>query len=294
MRVAILTPRPDYSAEWRWAYDVETAAIAAAGFEVIPHCWSDPLDAGAFDLVMPLVAWGYHKHFDAWMRVLDSLERDSVAVQNPVPLLRWNSDKRYLAELYEKGIPVVPTQVAESLDEASLDRVRRQFGCTDLVVKPPVSASAYLTFRIGEGDPIPEDVRGKRMMVQPWLESITTTGEWSLIFFSGVPSHALSKVPVAGDFRVQPEHGGIVTRCEAPAGAREVALAALAAAPAPALYARVDLVAGNCGSLQVIELELIEPALWLDESPDAASLFAKAVRAAAERSIEQPLPDRRG
>jgi glutathione synthase/RimK-type ligase-like ATP-grasp enzyme len=292
VRVAILTPRPDYPAEWRWAYDVEAAALAAAGIHVTPHSWSEPLDAHAFDLVLPLVAWGYHKHFDLWMQALDAFERQDAPVQNPVPLLRWNSDKRYLAELYEKGVPVVPTEVAEALDESSLDRIRRHFGCSDLVVKPPVPASAHLTFRIRQGDPVPEEVRGKRMMVQPWLESITTSGEWSLIFFNGELSHALSKVPVAGDFRVQPEHGGIIRSCAPPHGGNEVALAALTAAPAPSLYARVDIVAGNCGSLQVMELELIEPALWLNETACAADLFAEAVLAAAEGPLEQPLADR--
>ena len=292
MKLAILVPEADYPADWRWAYDVEAGALEAEGLEVTPIVWSDPFDASAFDLVLPLVAWGYHKHFDRWLAVLDRLEAQRAPVRNPVPLLRWNSDKSYLAELYEKGIPVVPTEVADSLDQASLDRIREHFDCSDLVVKPPVSASAYLTFPIRAGEAIPESVRGRRMMVQPWLDSITVTGEWSLLFFDGRLSHALSKVPVAGEFRVQPEYGGIIDSCEAPAGAKEVALAALGAAPAPALYARVDLVVGNCGTMQVMELELIEPALWLDRSADAAGLFASAVVRAAENSREQPLADR--
>jgi glutathione synthase/RimK-type ligase-like ATP-grasp enzyme len=289
VKAAILVPEADYSADWRWAYDVEAQALVDSGADVTPIVWSEPFDASGFDLVLPLVAWGYHKHFDRWMAVLDRLEEQGARVRNPVPLLRWNSDKTYLAELYERKIPVVPTQVAQQLDEASLDAIRSHFGCPDLVVKPPVSASAYLTFRIGPGDSIPEPVRGRRMMVQPWLESITTTGEWSLLLFDGQLSHSLSKVPEPGDFRVQPEHGGIVERCDPPAGAEAVARAALAAAPAPALYARVDLVAGNCGTLQVIELELIEPALWLDQSHEAARRFADAVFSAASLPSEQPL-----
>lgn len=292
MKLAILVPEADYSADWRWAYDVEAGALAAAGAEVTPVVWSESFDSAAFDLVLPLVAWGYHKHFDRWMALLDRLEAQGARVRNPIPLLRWNSDKNYLAELYERGVPVVPTEVAEALDEPSMAAIRSHFGCTDLVVKPPVSASAYLTFRLAPGEPIPEPVRGRRMMVQPWLESITTTGEWSLLFFDGQLSHALSKVPVAGDFRVQPEHGGIIESCDPPPGAEEVALAALAAAPASATYARVDLVMGNCGTLQVIELELIEPALWLDRSPDAARLFGVAVLSAARSASEQPLADR--
>jgi hypothetical protein len=128
------------------------------------------------------------------------------------------------------------------------------------------------------------------MLAQPWIESITSIGEYSLIFFAGAFSHAVSKVPVPGEFRVQPEYGGIIARCDPPAGALEVAAAALAAAPATATYARVDLVAGNDGAFQVIELELIEPALFLAQAPEAGPLFAAAVLAAAsQRLAEQPL-----
>ena len=292
MKLAILIPEADYSADWRWAYDVEAGALEAAGAKVEPIIWSEPFGGSQFDLVLPLVAWGYHKQFDRWLAVLDRLEKQRAKLQNPIPLLRWNSEKNYLAELYERGIPVVPTEVAEALDEKSLDRIRAHFACTDVVVKPPVSASAYLTFRIRSGEAIPDAVRGRRMMVQPWLESITMTGEWSLLFFNGKLSHALDKVPVAGDFRVQPEHGGIIESSDPPPGAEEVALAALAAAPARALYARVDIVVGNCGTLQVMELELIEPALWLDRSPNAARLFSDAVLSAAGRLDEEPLADR--
>ena len=95
-----------------------------------------------------------------------------------------------------------------------------------------------------------------------------------------------------GEFRVQPEYGGIITRCDPPDGAEEVARAALAAAPAPALYARVDLVTGNCGTLQVMELELIEPAFWLAQAPEAGATFARAIVSAVERSRKEPLADR--
>lgn len=291
MKLAILVPEVDYPTDWSWAYDVEAGALAAAGAEVTPVVWSEPFDAAAYDLVLPLVAWGYHKHFDRWLDVLDRLHDQGARVRNPVPLLRWNSDKRYLAELYERGIPVVPTEVAGVLDDQSLVTIRAHFGCIDLVVKPPISASAYNTFKIGPRDSIPDPVRGQRMMVQPWLDSITETGEWSLLFFGGKLSHAVSKVPLPGEFRVQPEYGGIIKRCDPPAGAEEVAKAALAAAPAPALYARVDLVAGNGGTLQVIELELIEPALWLDQAPEAAPRFAEAALSAAREASEQPLTD---
>ena len=292
MRVAILTPDPAAVEEWRWAYDPEARALADAGADVEAVPWTQAEDLGRFDVVAPLVAWGYHSNAGAWHRLLDQLEADRIPVRNPVPVLRWNSDKSYLAELASAGVSTIPTIAVATLDEAALERARTQFQCSDLVVKPNVSASAYGTHRLGPNDPFPEQVRGWRMLIQPWIEAITASGEYSLIFFDGEFSHAVSKVPKPGEFRVQPEYGGMIARCDPPAGSLELAQAALAAAPAKSSYARVDIVVGNNGDLQIIELELIEPALFLAEAPEAAETFARALLSAVERPREQPLADR--
>lgn len=286
MRVAFLVPDQDYSAEWRWAYDAEAGALIDAGITVEPVAWTNPRDLSQFDLVLPLVAWGYHKRYADWLAFLDRLERERLLVANAVPLLRWNSNKAYLAELGERGIATVPTTAVECLDEQALDAARARFGCSELVVKPPVSASAYGTFRLREGDAFPEAVRGWPMLVQPWVAGILDHGEYSLILFDGVLSHALSKVPKSGEFRVQPEYDGIIQRCDPPPGSDELARAALAAAPAPSSYARVDIVVGAAGELQIMELELIEPALFLDHAPEAGAAFARAILSAAERASE--------
>ncbi len=221
-----------------------------------------------------------------WQALLDRFERDAVRVANPVPVLRWNGDKSYLAELHSKGVATVPSLAFEAIDDAALDEARGTFATDQLVVKPLVSASAYGTFRIGPGESLPDKIRGWRMLVQPWLTDIVSSGEYSLIFFGGQFSHSLSKVPRPGEFRVQPEYGGIIDRCDPPPGSLELAKAALDAAPAATTYARVDIVVGNDGQLQVIELELIEPALFLDKAPDAAPRFAQAVLSAAKAGRE--------
>jgi glutathione synthase/RimK-type ligase-like ATP-grasp enzyme len=284
LRFAILVPSPDYAAEWRWAFEPEAAPLRAAGASVDAIAWTAGEDFGGYDLVLPLVAWGYHQRFGDWLTVLDRFERERIPVANPVEVLRWNGDKAYLAELAGNGVATVPSLAFASFGEHALARAREEFGCSELVVKPTISASAYGTYRVGPNDPVPEAVRGWRMLVQPWIEAIVDSGEWSLIYFDGAFSHAVSKVPVEGEFRVQPEYGGIIARCEPPEGARELAEAVLAAAPAPTIYARIDIVAGNGGELQVIELELIEPALFLAEAPEAGAAFARAVLSAAERA----------
>ncbi len=102
------------------------------------------------------------------------------------------------------------------------------------------------------------------------------------MLFGGQFSHCIVKRPKAGDFRVQPHLGGTETPCAPPTGAIALAQAALKAAPAPATYARVDMIEGEAGALQIMELELIEPALWLQHAPDKGAAFAEAIKAAIE------------
>ena len=279
MRALIFVPAPDYPEECDWAYVVEADALVRAGFSVEARPWTEPGDLAGFDLIAPLVAWGYHQDPPRWHALLDRLQTERAPVRNPVPLLRWNSDKRYLAELGARGIHVIPTRLVEQLDEAALASARTEFG-EELVIKPPVSASAYGTHRLGPHDPLPADAKGREMLVQPFLRSVAEEGEYSCLLFGGRFSHAIVKRPKTGDYRVQPHLGGTELPCPPPEGAIELAQAALAAAPADAAYARVDMVRDNEGRLALIELELIAPALWLQHAPDGGESFASALRSA--------------
>ena len=288
MRLLILVPDPAFPEPWAWAFHVEAEALREAGAEVVARPWTAPGDLQPFDAVLPLVAWGYHLRFPEWLELLDRLERERAPVINPVPLLRWNSDKAYLSELGAKGIPTVRTLEVDHLNEAALAAAFGTLGCEEVVIKPAISAGGTGTFRLaqGEGAAVPTEVHGQRMMIQPWVSSVTTTGEYSLMLFGGELSHCVVKRPAAGDFRVQPNFGGQTGACPPPPGALDLAHAALAAAPAPATYARVDLLTDDAGELQVIELELIEPALFLHCTPEAKTRFARSVFSAAERASE--------
>ncbi len=282
MRAIVLTPAPDYWEAWDWAYDVEAAVLEGAGIAVEPRPWSDLGDLTGIDAVLPLVAWGYHLRFAEWRALLDRMERPGAPIMlNPPDLLRWNSDKSYLSELAAAGVATVASRTVEALDDAALAEARSAFG-DDLVIKPLVSASADDTYRLGRDDPIPTSVHGKRMLVQPFMPSIARSGEYSLMLFGGQFSHCIVKRPKAGDFRVQPHLGGTETPCAPPDGAIDLAQAALKAAPASATYARVDMIENEAGALQIMELELIEPALWLQHAPDKGAAFAAAIKAAIE------------
>jgi glutathione synthase/RimK-type ligase-like ATP-grasp enzyme len=283
-RAIVLVPASDFDHAWDWAYDVEAQALERGGFTVEPRRWTEVGDLSDADVVLPLVAWGYHFDAPRWHALLDRLEAERIPTLNPVPVLRWNSDKVYLTTLGAQGVTTVPTIACDVLDDDTLDAARAAFG-DDLVVKPPVSAAADGTYRLGAGDPVPDEAIGQPMMIQPFLASVATEGEYSILMFGGAFSHALVKRPKTGDYRVQPHLGGSETACEPPEGAIDLAKRALAAAPAVPAYARVDMIRLNDGRLAVIELELIEPSLWLNLSPDRGASFTAAIAGA----LEQPL-----
>jgi glutathione synthase/RimK-type ligase-like ATP-grasp enzyme len=286
MRIAVLVPAPDYPEPWRWAFDVEADALVAAGAEVEPVAWTEADDLGGFDLILPLVAWGYHLDYDRWLGFLERAEAERWPLINPPALLRWNGDKAYLAELADRGVPTVPTLAVESCCDADLEEARRRFASDWLVIKPPVSASASGTHRLGPNDDLPAESRRRPMIVQPLIEEIARTGEFSLMLFGGEYSHAVVKRPKTGDFRVQPHLGGVTLPSKAPPGAERLAKQALAAAPAQATYARVDIIPDDDAVLRIMELELIEPALYLDHAPDRGAAFTQAILSAAAAAVE--------
>lgn len=279
-RVAILIPAPDYFEQWQPAFSRKATALAGAGLAVEQRAWTDPGDLAGFDLVLPLFAWGYQRDVARWYALLDRLEAEGLPVANPVPVLRWNSDKAYLAELGAKGVAVVPTVEVVALDESSLADARAALGTEDLVIKPPISGGADGTYRVAADAGVPADALGERRLVQPLMPGILREGEYSLFFFGGAFSHAIVKRPAAGDFRVQEQFGGREQAWNASDEARGLAAAALAAAPAPPVYARVDMVGDADGKLYIMELELIEPSLFLHHAPDRGAAFGKAIYAA--------------
>jgi glutathione synthase/RimK-type ligase-like ATP-grasp enzyme len=285
VRIAVLVPEPGYPEPWRWAYHPQAAALKGAGANVVPIAWTEVGDMSAYDLVLPLVAWGYHQDYPRWLALLERAEAERWPMINPPSLLRWNGDKAYLAELAERGVSTVPTLAVEACCDADLDEARRRFGTDCLVVKPPISASAAGTHRLSSNDDLPPDSRGGPMIIQPLIEEIATTGEFSLMLFNEEYSHAVVKRPKSGDFRVQEYHGGVTLPCNAPpVGAIRLTQQALAAAPAHATYARVDIVPDDLGVLRIMELELIEPSLFLDHAPDDGRAFTQAILSSAQKA----------
>jgi hypothetical protein len=279
MRVAILTPDPaDPAREGRWDQVFERMAgpLRAEGVEVDGPPWTEAGDLSGCDLVLPLTVWGYHRAGARWTEQIQAWEAERLPLQNPGSVLRWNSDKRYIGRLGEGGAPVPPTTYVERVTPEAMDEAAERFGTDRLVAKPRVSASAYRTLRWSRGEPLEEGPQGPAL-IQPYLPAIERMGELSLFYLGGRYSHAVRKVPRAGDFRVQPEYEGVITFETPEAEELAAADAILGAVQEPLLYARVDLVRDLEDRPVLMELELVEPDLYLGHAPDRGRRFVEAV-----------------
>lgn len=282
--VAILTPdpaEPAYTELWRKVLARLQRALDGMGVRTVPTPWTDHVDSGTglknHACVLPLLVWGYHRDHVRWLRACASWERDGAMLSNPASVLAWNSDKRYLAALAERGVAIPPTAWTERLTQAQIEQAFDETGADELIVKPSVSGGAWKTRRLRRGDAI-EEALGITMLVQPYLPTIESEGETSLLYFGGRLSHVVNKRPVAGDFRIQEEFGGQYTLLPSPpAGAVALAEQVLSAVDEPLLYARIDVVPDADGRWLLMEAELIEPDFYLGVDPSQGAGFARAL-----------------
>jgi hypothetical protein len=265
------------------------AACAAAGIIVDHPVWSDPSVAwDRYDLVVVRSTWDYLDHlqeFRDWLARVDGLG----TLHNPAPVIDWNLDKRYLGDLADAGVPVIPTREcadADAVDDA-LDRASGE-----VVVKPVLSAGSRRTGRFGAHDPgarvLAAEILagGTAVLVQPAVTSVAADGEHSTVLFGGRVSHSVRKGPllelggglVGGNYteRLRPETAGPARRALVEAASAAVAdlVAVRFGVTGPLLYARIDVVAMDDGTDAVLEVELAEPSFFLTTDPAAAGRFA--------------------
>lgn len=255
-------------------------ALRRRGCEAESIIWDeDGVAWEDFDLCLVRSTWDYHeKHgeFLAWTRRVEA----AATLHNPADLIAWNSDKRYLRQLAKAGVPTVPTLWVERGADIDLESELAERGWQEAVVKPVVDLGAKNLRRARADEAqraLATVLERQEAMVQPFLPSLESEGELSLIYIDGKFSHAVRKHPAAGDFRVQSIWGGTVTPENPEPQHVEVAQRALAQLDEPPLYARIDLVTDLAGNPALIELELIEPNLYLHTDPAAADRLASAV-----------------
>jgi len=257
--------------------------LRAFGVDVRPIVWTDEVSScDGCEVVVVRSCWDYHlmpDRFHAWTR---SVEARGVGVWNPPAMIVWNTHKAYLRELRGRGVPVPETVWLDRGASCDLAATLSARGWARAVVKPTISATAWRTFVTqpatagSDQDALDEVLTDTGALVQQFVNEIETDGEWSLVFFDGAFSHAVIKRPVAGDFRVQEEFGGRADPRMPPAPVVEAAAQALGQVPGVPLYARVDGVIAR-GAFTLMEMELIEPSLFLASDPGAVDRFVSAL-----------------
>jgi glutathione synthase/RimK-type ligase-like ATP-grasp enzyme len=257
------------------------AALSGCGHRVVAAPWNGPFlpfaDAAA---IVVRSAWDYHQTPDAYRTWLASLPADRTF--NPPELIRWNLSKAHVLDLGARGVRVprsrlvaaTPAAVAEALAGLGLD---------DAVLKPAIGASGFGVERVRRGDEAAALARARlrkpmdEALVQEFLAGVEG-GELAGVFFDGVVSHGLRRIPAPGEFRINAQYGG---RMEATTLSEPVVrqmTAVLTLLPTPALYARVDGIADDTG-FTLMEVEVNEPDLGMDLVPGAADRFADALLA---------------
>ncbi|MDR3389307.1 MAG: hypothetical protein P4L92_19865 [Rudaea sp.] len=258
-----------------------------------PHivAWDDAaVDWSQFDIALLRSTWDYTMRlaeFLAWAR----RTARTTALLNPLPVIGWNTDKHYLAELATAAVPVVPSMFVETGHnaEAALADFLRAHAAAEFVVKPAIGAGSRDAQRYGRDDSAAATAHAQRLLdagrgvlLQPYLARVDEHGETALIFFDGVFSHSIRKGPLLrrgeGATRAlfATEH---ITARAATTEERRVAEQTLGAIPfpQPLLYARVDLIHDADGTARVLELELTEPSLFFAHADGSAERFAAAI-----------------
>jgi len=231
--------------------------------------------------------WDYFHRIDDFRDWLDRVSAQTRLI-NPESLIRWNLDKRYLDDLADRGVRVVPSHFIEPGSEETLRATLDRVGWPEAVLKPVVSGAARETYRITAENAADHEetfrrlVAAETMMLQPFQRAILADGELSLTVIGGRLTHAVRKVARPGDFRVQDDHGGRVHSHVPRADEIAFAEAVVAACEPRPLYARVDAVRQDGGGLAVMELELIEPELFFRLNPAAADTLAGEVATVLE------------
>jgi glutathione synthase/RimK-type ligase-like ATP-grasp enzyme len=259
------------------------AALNQLGLSSVRVDWSQPdHDWSEFRCAVFRTTWDYFNRFEefnAWFGRVQSLTR----MCNEPSVIKWNMDKHYLADLQARGISVVPSRFVERGTKVRLRELLEQTGWHDAVIKPCVSGGARHTYRVGRKNAEQVDVVVQRLLavesliLQPFQQAIVARGEDSLMLFNGRFSHAVRKVAKPGDFRVQDDHGGSVHTCLPTPPQIDLAERAMVACDPMPAYGRVDMLQDDQGHWMVMEMELIEPELWLRYHPPAATALAQAI-----------------
>ncbi len=259
--------------------ELAISALSELGWDVSTISWRDTtVDWNDFEAVVIRTPWDYQDAPDDFLEVLRRIELSSARLENGLSIVERNLDKKYLRELESQGIRIVPTIWGKTdVSAESFASWQTDLESDELIIKPTISATAKDTFRLLEyAEDLTAVFKDRSFMVQPFLSSIVEEGEFSLFYFDGVYSHTILKTPKTGDFRVQDEHGGLIRAVEPEDQMLKTALSINDFIEPQPLYSRIDLVRCSDGGFALMELELIEPALYFRMDAKSPGRFARA------------------
>jgi glutathione synthase/RimK-type ligase-like ATP-grasp enzyme len=283
-RIALVTCRHPALVPYLGGVDAGLAgALGGLGFMTALPSWDDPdVDWAGFDLVVLRTPWDAvytPDAFVAWSRKCSAV----CPVWNRPEVVAWNIHKRYLLELEAAGVPIVPTLLCEAGSTMPLRSQMSRLRSEQVVVKPAVDAGGERLMAVTQTN-IPageqhfaELLATGDVLIQPFLSSVLTAGELSVVALNGDIRYAVRKRPAAGEVRIHPEYGGLVDQVPLTTELRHLASRALAVVKLDWMYVRVDLLPADDGSWVVGEVEMIEPDLYLRFVPGSAEQVAAAI-----------------
>lgn len=289
MRIALATCRD--LPEWEKDDAPLHAAFVKLGADIACVAWDDPKASWReFDACLLRTTWDYAPRLPEFLAWIDRVSQET-RLFNPAPTVRWNTSKTYLADLESRGAPVIPTvwlAAGESIDVA---RVLAERGWTGGFLKPQVGATSRETLRFSSDPGRLEAAQAhadrvlgsESLMLQPYLPSVETEGELSVMFVDGRVTHAVRKVPRAGDYRVQDDFGASDHPVAPSPEEVQLATRVMGLAGPDLLYGRVDFLRDGSGTLRVNEVELVEPSFFFRHGAEAAPALATSLIQRLER-----------
>lgn len=252
--------------------------------------WSDPeADWSAYDCLLIKSTWDYFDFYPEFLAWIEQVQALNIPVLNSLEIVRWNSDKAYLHEIQDRGFDVIAGLSLAKNQEISLPQILEAIPEGDFVFKPKVSGGAKNTFRVARTQladfeqKANELIQEEEFLVQPYISEVAEVGEYSMIFFNSTFSHAVLKSPAKDDFRVQHYFGGQIKAISPEPAMLATAVELVKTFCQDSLYVRVDGV-WRGGKFHLMELEMIEPYLFLTEVPGAQERYKDAL---AERLVHQ-------
>ena len=268
-----------------WSIDAQLGfpPLEAMGWTIDAMPWrGDDVDWNRYDAVYIGTPWDYPDDPDRFMRVLGDVDRSAAILVNDYALVSWAMPKTYLRDLERKGVEVVPGRWGERLDAGMIDDAFERFGTGQLIVKPVISTNAANTFLLPRDIPaqveaqLRETFSDRACVIQPFIENIRSDGEYSLFYFNRRFSHAIRKIPQRGDFRAQEERGAEIVAAKPETALRDAGARLLEMVEPMPVYARADFVRGADDRYLLMELELVEPSMYLRMDKNAPRRFAEA------------------